>query len=97
MPGAEFGDTIHWGSEEIRVGHDHRLERLVNGLTEEQWIERQLNTVYLKLEEAMQGEVAKGLMTQEAADWHLSQCVGSIRGRAAMLFGDIEADLKDLC
>lgn len=96
MPSAEYGDTIHWGHEEIRVGHGYQLERLVDGLTEQQWIERQLTTVYVELEEAARVRVAEGSMLQEEADWELAQCAELIRRRAGTLFGDIEAELSNM-
>ena len=98
---AEVGDIIRWdrgdgAADEIVVGYNHSLERRVDGLTEQQWAERELDARYVPLQEELDARVASGNLTEADRDEALARLAATINSEVRNVFGDIQAELGGL-
>ena len=89
---AEVGEEIIWQTSDVhdevyRVGYGHELERVVEGLTEQEWLEREFNDSYADLALVLDAHVEKGTLDPADRDWRLQQAETNLRNKAAMLFG----------
>jgi hypothetical protein len=97
---AKAGEEIIWqtdsGREDVyRIGHGYQLERIIDDLSEAEWLEREFNTSYVPLADMLQARVERGTLDPEDRDWQLQQTETNIRNKAAMLFGAPNDELDD--
>lgn len=95
--GAEIGDVIAWDGlcgypEELRVGHGYRLDRLVNGMTPQEWADDYAsNGPEARLEDRLsEGEISEAEFLDA-----LSIVQAAARRQEQALFGDVMAELDE--